>query len=102
MNNVESATLRVVVFQDGEQYIAQCLEYDICAQAPDLNKLELRFKALMALEREYSIANNKKPFEGIGPAPQHFQMMWEKRTDFVSRTASTGKEQPLELALCAA
>ena len=31
--------LRVVVFQEEGAWVAQCLEYDIGAQAPDLNTL---------------------------------------------------------------
>lgn len=68
--------LRVVVFQEGGQWVAQCLEYDICAHAPDEKKLHERFGALLNFERNLSIERNGAPFAGIDPAPAKFQEMW--------------------------
>jgi hypothetical protein len=70
--------VRVVVFQDAGQLVAQCLEYDICAHAADEETLRHRFEAVLNFERNLSIERNGLPFAGIDPAPAEFQKMWDE------------------------
>ena len=98
MSSPSKNLLRIVVIKDGDVFVAQCLEHDISAQATDLTKLKHRISAALTLEREYSLRNDKEPFCGIGPAPQHFHDLWDRRSDFVSHIDD---EHPLELAMCA-
>lgn len=94
--------IRIIAFREGDCWIAQCLEYDICAQAPDLDELSARIDATIDAERAYSVSQDKKPFEGIGPAPEHFVEMWERRSKkFTSPVSSGGDAARVELALCA-
>lgn len=60
-------TLRVVLRKESEQWVAQCLEVDICIQAPDLDTLEGRLE--VALEAE--------DLAVLGPAPQYYFDVWE-------------------------
>lgn len=90
-----ATSLRVVIFKDGDLWIAQALEHDICARATDLKKLKARFGTVVHLEREHSKRNNKDPFAGIDPAPKHFFDLWEERSGFVQ------KQDDMQLALCA-
>jgi hypothetical protein len=102
MNKVKKNMIRVIVFMDGDQWVAQCLEHDICAQAADLEELRSRIGATIEAEAEYSKRNGKKPFEGIEPAPKHYHEMWERRSDFSSASAGETDAGPsVELALCA-
>lgn len=75
----DTASVRVIVFKDGEHWVAQCIEHDIGAQADDLDtlydRLEVVFKAEMREARE----RNRAVFEGIEPAPKRFHQMWERR-----------------------
>lgn len=98
----ENDRLRVVVCKDGDMYVAQCLEHDICVQAPDMKTLRSRFNATLDAEREFALANGKKPFEGIDPAPKHYFAMWEKGWAATSDESSEGSRPRVELALCAA
>ena len=75
-----SHELRVVVFREGDYWVAQCLEYDIGAQAKDLSDLQARFALTLEAERQESIKHHGKPFAGIDPAPRHFHEMWERRS----------------------
>lgn len=74
--------VRVLVFQEGETWVAQCLEYDIGAQAGSLKDLRARFDAVFEAECRESVNVNGAPFEGIGPAPEHFQEMWKRASGF--------------------
>jgi hypothetical protein len=71
--------IRVIMFQDGDQWVAQCLEYDLGAQAPDIDTLNDRITVLIKAELKESIDRHDKPFGGIPPAPARFQHMWERR-----------------------
>jgi hypothetical protein len=74
--------VRVVVFKDGDSWVAQCLEYDIGAQASSLDELHDRLLVTFFAECEESHARNGEPLKGIDAAPQYFHDMWDrKRTD---------------------
>lgn len=69
--------IRVVVFQEGDAWVAQALEYDIGAQATDLQALERRFAMTLRAELEESLKRGRTPFGGIDPAPEYFHKMWD-------------------------
>jgi hypothetical protein len=73
-------TIRVVVFQDSGVWVAQCLEHDIGAQAPDIDTLRDRLEATLKAELLESMERHQKPFAGIDPAPERFHRMWERRS----------------------
>jgi hypothetical protein len=77
---MESETIRAIVFQDNGMWVAQCLEYDIGAQANDLDTLHDRLKVTLRAEFLQSMERYNKPFDGIGPAPERFFRMWERRS----------------------
>lgn len=87
--------LRVIVFKEGNLWIAQGLELDICAQGPDLTTVKSRFLATLRIECETG-----NPVESIGPSPERFQSLWDKRSDFVNRILERGGI-PVELAVAA-
>lgn len=72
-------TIRVIVFQDDGLWVAQCLEYDIGAQGPDVDTLMSRFEVTFKTELKESLARHGKPLAGIEAAPDRFQRMWDHR-----------------------
>ena len=74
-----SNTIRVIVFQDDDMWVAQCLEYDIGAQAADVDTLNARLMVALRAEFKESMERHGKPFVGIDRAPERFQAMWERR-----------------------
>ncbi len=99
MSEMDAARLRVVIFQEGGRWVAQCLEYDIGAQAASMDKLHERLVVALEAERQESMARNGKPFAGIAPAPEYFHRLWEKR---LGRFEPAGPVEPnIEFALCA-
>ncbi len=74
-----TGNIRVLVFKEGDLWVAQCLEYDIGAQARDLDALNIRLCAAVKAEAAESLERNGEMFKGIPPAPQMFHDMWERR-----------------------
>lgn len=68
--------LRIVAYTDGEGWVAQCLEHDISAQAPDLQALVRRMHDAINAEAEYTAEKHGEAFAGIEPAPDYFEAMF--------------------------
>lgn len=93
--------LRFVVFRESDQWIGQCLEYDIGAQAETLDELRLRLEITVAEEAKDSTVNGI-PFTDVPAAPQAFFDMWERCKNMLNYKGD-GQEDAmsLDLALCA-
>jgi hypothetical protein len=70
MNN--EYKIRAVLFQEGDWWVAQCLDYDIATQAKKMadlySKLEKVLLRHVDLAREEGVA----PFSGIPKAPKRY------------------------------
>src|ERR1700743_3710305 len=94
--------IRVVIFKDDDLWVAQCLEYDIDAQARDLKSLEQHLSLTLALEYEESVKVHGAPFAGIEKSPQQYFDMWEEFSRNKFSPESTDEENyRLQRALCA-
>jgi len=91
--------VRVIAFQECDQWVAQCLEHDVCAQAADLDTLRDRVEATLLAEDAALREAGKGGLGTLPPAPEHFFGMWEKRSGFNRSGAADGVDY--ELALCA-
>ena len=69
-------------------WVAQCLEHDIGAQAPDIDTLNVRLGVVLNAELNESLERHGKPFAGIDPAPARFHLMWERRARSVDVSPS--------------
>ena len=69
--------LRIVAFQEGDGWIAQCVEYDLCVQGADIAQAKRRMTALIHLEAEYTREAHGEPFRGLDAAPDYFVAMFE-------------------------
>lgn len=69
--------IRAVAFKEGEIYVAQGLEFDICVQAKALSDLPKKFAYSVAANVAISLELGKQPLEGIRPAPQQFFDMFD-------------------------
>lgn len=98
--------IRTVIFRDGESWVAQCVDYDIGVQAPNMKILRSRFSAVLNAEFAESMGRTGEPFGGIDAPPQAFREMWDSCDDPLTsadgRTSKNdGHELKLEYALCA-
>jgi hypothetical protein len=91
--------MRVVVFKDGDQWVAQALEHDICAQGHDLETVRRRLRLTVMLEQEMSVANGKEPFREIAAAPKQYHDMWSDASDICN--AVVDDDDGIKMKLCA-
>lgn len=70
--------IRILVFKDGDIYVAQCLEVDIAACAETVNQLRLDIAGTIEAYRQETIERHGVPFQGLEPGPQEFHDMWER------------------------
>lgn len=84
MNVTKSPTylLRAVVFQNGQRWIAQCLEYDIATQADSPGALLYELERILVAHVLVAEKNGQEPFAGLPRAPERF---WEMYTRARSR-----------------
>jgi hypothetical protein len=66
--------IRAVVYREDQSYVAQCLEYDIAAQATDLDMLLRRLH--LTVEAEFVLCDSASV--SLPPAPAHYHEMWRK------------------------
>lgn len=69
--------ISAVLYQEGDWWIGQCLEYDITAQANSLPELQYEIERVLFTHICVSAAEHRTPFEGLPTAPQKFWRMWE-------------------------
>lgn len=63
--------LRVIVFPDGDLFIAQALEIDIASQGSTIEEAVEALRIVLETESE------GPDFEDIGPAPAVFYTLWK-------------------------
>jgi hypothetical protein len=64
--------LRVLVFQEGDWLCAQCLEYDLGAQARNLEGLLADLERTILGHMAICVENNLKPFSMLRRAPKKY------------------------------
>ena len=73
---MENVTIRAVIFQDGDLWVAQCLEHDISAQAKTVAEAYRRLAMTIRLEREMTTERGSEAFAGISAAPLYFHGLY--------------------------
>ncbi len=73
-----NAGISAVVFQEEGWLVAQCLEYDIAAQAKTLKDLEYELGRLLIAHIVLNTDAELVPFDALPPAPQIYWEMFEQ------------------------
>jgi hypothetical protein len=91
----DAQTLRVIVFREADQWLAQGLERDIAVQAENLRDIVNRLT--LAVDAEIETA----AFATLAPAPKYFQDLWAPRAgDFTpSPPIALSATQALDIVL---
>jgi hypothetical protein len=71
------SSIRAVAVYDGEQWSAQCLDYDLAAQARTPEGLCDEIVRAIAVHVAASSQLGCVPFEGFKPAPRRFWELYE-------------------------
>lgn len=69
--------INVVIFQNDKWWVAQCLQYDIGAQAD--SPIDVMYELERSLVGHVAICtrNHREPFADLPAAPQNYWDMWE-------------------------
>jgi hypothetical protein len=70
--------IRVVVYREGDHYVAQGLEFDICVQAGSLDELQERFSRTAFATLAVCLERGTDPREAVPRAPAEFWEMFEE------------------------
>ena len=69
MTTCEHDTIRVIAYREADAWVAQCIEYDICAHGDDFDTAMRRLTGTVNAECRHTMEKHGKVFEGIDPAP---------------------------------
>jgi hypothetical protein len=70
--------IRAVVFQEGEWLCAQCLEYDLVAQAKSLRQLSRALQRLIVGHVAVRLRHRQQPFRDLPRAPEKYWAMFRQ------------------------
>ncbi|MGH7038502.1 MAG: type II toxin-antitoxin system HicB family antitoxin [Stellaceae bacterium] len=87
---VQEFRVSVVIYPEGDVWIAQCLEYDIVSQGETIQDVQDRLTQNIAATLSVYADNGKNSLEDIPPAPKKFWEMFERATVRVS-----GRKRPM-------
>ena len=73
--------LKVLVLLEGEHYVAQCLQFDIAAQASTMKDLREAFSMTFVENMLLAEAYGDDPRKKFGPAPEEYWKAWDKASD---------------------
>ena len=91
--------VRIIIYSEDERWVAQCLEYDIGAQAKTLGELSTILELTLSAEFNESIERHGEPFVGIDPAPVHFHEMWESRSGAYTPVTNIDEHVSCQMAM---
>jgi hypothetical protein len=70
--------LRVLLFKEDSLWIAQCIDYDIVAQADRLADVKYEFERMFVTYVAAAIENGLVPFADLPRAPDRYVAMFEE------------------------
>lgn len=85
--------IRAVLLEEGGAWSAQCLDYDIAAQAETLLDLHDELARVLAAHIAASIELGREPFSSVKPAPRRFWELYESGLRMESKPMSFTLEE---------
>lgn len=77
---IKNMNVSVVAFKEEGTWVAQCLEYDICAQAHSLAELGNEVERIFAANFAIALELGQEPFSNIEPAPRKYWDLYNRST----------------------
>lgn len=68
--------LRILVLKDGPWYVAQCLEYDLGAEAKSLDDALYEMEKTVVAQIFFDLKHGRQPFSTLSPAPPTYLEMF--------------------------
>lgn len=99
MAETEYIDVSVIAFQEDDgRWTAQCLEYDIAAQAATLPELTRELQRVLIAHFAISGEMGLEPFFGLPQAPQKFWKMFAEAETLVERESANTEPLPFKVA----
>jgi hypothetical protein len=92
-----SFNISAVLYQEGDWWIAQCLEYDITTQADTFPNLQYELERVLFAHICASVTEGRTPFADLPAAPSKFWSMWQAGTGVERRQVSFRPQTPMPL-----
>jgi hypothetical protein len=101
MSTSTPVQLRVVVYPEGDRWVARCLEVDLCTSASTLDELPAKVRKQLYLQKLLDHRAGRQPFENFKPAPKVYWELFERsrpwtqvsRTSWLRRTITAAFER---------
>lgn len=74
--------LSIVVYEDGDLWVAQAVEHDIAARAATADEVPRAFERALLAHLTINRKLGRDALEGIAPAPPEFRVLFEKAAAF--------------------
>lgn len=71
-------SLSILMFKEDGQWVAQCLQYDLAAQASSLRDLQYEMERTIVGHFLMCQEIGKEPFDCLPPAPKKFWDLWHE------------------------
>jgi len=75
--------LRVIVFREGDWWVAQILEHNLATAARSLDLIPAELERFLAVQIVGSLESGIKPFEDLPPAPKRFWDLYDQAAEVV-------------------
>ncbi len=75
MRKKTKRAVSVVLFHEEDQWVGQCLEYDIAAQASSLEDVKYELMRVLMAHMTLDMESGIEPLENLPPAPEVY---WKK------------------------
>lgn len=75
---VRTFVFHILLFQEGSQWVAHCLEYDIAAHGNTIREAQDSWAETVSLQMALDMSRGREPLDHIGQAPQSY---WDRFKD---------------------
>ena len=75
----------VLLMREENRWVAQCLEYDIAAQADSISGVKKAFSKAFVSQVAVNVRHGKKPLQDVPKAPDFYRQMFKKAERLVDR-----------------
>jgi hypothetical protein len=93
----EEREMRLLIFKEDEWWVAQCLEYDIAAQAKTLNDVQYEIQRVLVGRMFVASQFKIEPFEDVPPAPAWYKELLNGPIRAVKMELTPIKDIPVEI-----
>ena len=87
-------TVRILAFQAGPWWVAQCLEFDVAVQAKSLPDLFYEVERTVIGHLVVAEKRGLRALEDLPPAPQRYWDLWDRSKMTVSRDPAPFRVPP--------